>query len=330
MYGYNSLNFLSIMGSNLFLICLNWLNVVLGVMRILSSSDTSQNVRPKKRWWLLGAIVLMGAVFIQMPALWLLNQFAPNSPYIQQVSGNVWRGSAVVQLAAPSSAALNSPLLAAVAWRWRPSALLLGKMAADIELTSGQTRLQGQVKRGLTQWQLDDLSGKVDKQSLATLVDWQLPDTAIQVNGLSATLKEGVGFQKVTGQLTWVGGELGYPSGGKVYSILLPPLRADLSQESRNGAEVVHANVVDNNRKRLADLYLDNQGMLDVNLTQRLLENMPTYKGSAPADTAVISVRQPLFKGLGNAANGNASTGASHSSTSISPMPSRTPSLGAN
>lgn len=39
--------------------------------------------------------------------------------------------------------------------------------------------------------------------------------------------------------------------------------------------------------------------MLDVSLTQRLLENMPEYSGQAPQDTPVVSVRQPLLSGLG-------------------------------
>ena len=39
--------------------------------------------------------------------------------------------------------------------------------------------------------------------------------------------------------------------------------------------------------------------MLDVSLTQRLLENMAEYKGEAPQDTPVVSVRQPLLAGLG-------------------------------
>ena len=42
---------------------------------------------------------------------------------------------------------------------------------------------------------------------------------------------------------------------------------------------------------------LDN--MLDVSLTQRLLESMPEYTGQAPQDTPVVSVRQPLLNGLG-------------------------------
>lgn len=41
---------------------------------------------------------------------------------------------------------------------------------------------------------------------------------------------------------------------------------------------------MNNQDKRLGDLYIDGDNMLDVSLTQRLLENMPEYKGQAPQD----------------------------------------------
>ena len=99
--------------------------------------------------------------------------------------------------------------------------------------------------------------------------------------------------------MTWVGGEVGYPSGGKVFYITMPALRAELSTEQKNNRDLLHINLLNNQDKRLGDLYLDSDNMLDVSLTQRLLENMPEYKGQAPQDTPVVSVRQPLLAGLG-------------------------------
>ena len=156
------------------------------------------------------------------------------------------------------------------------------------------------------------MSGKVAPETLASLVDWQLPNTPIQVNNVSlsrqsgssaaaenASTKNSSGFTQADGQLTWVGGEIGYPSGGKVFYLTMPAMRAELSAEQKNNKNLLHINLLNNQDKRLGDLYIDGDNMLDVSLTQRLLESMPEYKGQAPQDTPVVSVRQPLLNGLG-------------------------------
>jgi general secretion pathway protein N len=164
------------------------------------------------------------------------------------------------------------------------------------------------------------MSGKIAPETLASVVDWQLPNAPIQVNNVSlkrqsaantaasnsangsnnsGSATKAAGFSEASGQLTWVGGEVGYPSGGKVFYITMPALRAELSAEQKNNKNLLHINLVNNQAKRLGDLYIDGDNMLDVSLTQRLLENMPEYKGQAPQDTPVVSVRQPLLNGLG-------------------------------
>ncbi len=155
------------------------------------------------------------------------------------------------------------------------------------------------------------MSGKIAPETLASVVDWQLPNTPIQVNNVSLQRQSGssaadnesnkalAGFTQADGQLTWVGGEVGYPSGGKVFYITMPVMRAELSAEQKNNQNLLHINLLNNQDKRLGDLYIDGDMMLDVSLTQRLLENMPEYKGQAPQDTPVVSVRQPLSAGLG-------------------------------
>lgn len=50
----------------------------------------------------------------------------------------------------------------------------------------------------------------------------------------------------------------------------------------------------------MANLLLDANIMLDVQLTQRLLLNIPSYDGKAGLDTFVISSRQPLIQGVTN------------------------------
>ncbi|MDN5897507.1 MAG: type II secretion system protein N, partial [Psychrobacter sp.] len=200
-------------------------------------------------------------------------------------------------------------------WSWQPWHLLLGKLSADVDINSEQTRLNGQVKIGLNSWQVKNMSGKIAPETLANIVDWQLPNTPIQVNNVSLKRQSGsnmsadtdpsrsssklTGFSQADGQLTWVGGEIGYPSGGKVFYLTMPALHAELSAEQKNNKNLLHINLLNNQDKRLGDLYIDSDNMLDVSLTQRLLENMPDYKGQAPQDTPVVSVRQPLLNGLG-------------------------------
>jgi general secretion pathway protein N len=242
-----------------------------------------------------------------MPAAWLLEKYAPDTPYVQHVSGNVWQGAAIWQL--PMS---STSLTGMAEWSWKPWQLLIGKLGADVNVHSSQTRLSGQVKLGLKSWQVDNMSGKIAPETLASMVNWQLPNTPIQVNNVSLTrqsdksdtsssepAKDAGGFSAADGQLTWVGGEVGYPSGGKVFYITMPALRAELSTEQKNDRDLLHINLLNNQDKHLGDLYLDSDNMLDVSLTQRLLENMPEYKGQAPQDTPVVSVRQPMLAGLG-------------------------------
>ena len=264
----------------------------------MPQASASSNKRPRKLWWLVGFVLFALFTVLQMPAAWVLEKYAPDSPYVQHVSGNLWQGSAIWQL--PLS---DMPLTGAATWSWQPWQLLLGKIGAEVEVSTGQTRLDGQVKVGRGSWQINDMSGKIAPETLATVVDWQLPNAPIQVNALSVqrhskTAEKAAGFSQADGQLTWVGGEMGYPSAGKTFYLTLPPLRAQLSSEQKNNQNLLHMNVLNNQDKRLGDLYLDGDSMLDVSLTQRLLENMPEYKGQAPQDTSVVSVRQPLLSGL--------------------------------
>ena len=277
----------------------------------MTQVSASSHKRPRRKlWWLVGLVLFALFAVLQMPAAWLLEKYAPETPYVQHVSGNVWQGAAIWQI--PLSAA---PLIGAAEWSWQPWHLLLGKFGAEVDILSEQTRLNGQVKVGANSWEIKDMSGKIAPETLTRVVDWQLPNTPIQVNNISLKRQSGSdtadngsnnessknlsGFSQAAGQLTWVGGELGYPSGGKVFYITIPALRAELSAEQKNNKNLLHINLVNNQDKRLGDLYLDGDNMLDVSLTQRMLESMPEYKGQAPQDTAVVSVRQPLLNGLG-------------------------------
>ncbi len=261
----------------------------------------ADNRRPKKSWWLVGMVLFMLFLLLQMPATWVIKKVAPNNSYIQHVSGNLWQGALIWQL--PMGA---SSLSGSGAWSWRPLSLLFGKMGANVEVNTGQSTLVGKVNVGQNSWQIDDFNGKITPETLASLVNWQLPNAAIDVKDvrIDHQAKKGEkvgGFTKADGQLLWAGGEMGYPSGGRVFHLMMPKVYASLSAEQKNNTNLLHLSLNNQQDKRLGDLYLDDNMMLDVNLTQRLLETMPDYKGQAPKDTPVVSVRQPLFANLGGA-----------------------------
>ncbi len=258
------------------------------------------NRRPKKSWWLVGIVLFMLFLLLQMPAAWVMKKFAPEANYIQHISGNIWQGSAVWQL--PVGAV---PLSGTASWSWRPWQVFLGKFGADVAISSGQSSLKAKVAIGKSSWQASEVNGKITPETLNHVMDWQLPNSPIKVQDvmLKREAKKGEnpsGFSKASGQLIWAGGEVGYPSGGRVFRLLMPSTFADLSAEQKNNKRLLHITLNNQQNKRLGDLYLDGDNMLDVNLTQRLLETMPEYKGQAPLDTPVVSVRQPLISSLGS------------------------------
>ena len=61
--------------------------------------------------------------------------------------------------------------------------------------------------------------------------------------------------------------------------------------------QVLNIDVRDQRDQKMINLLLDKNLMLDVQITQRMLMNVPSYQGKAGLDTYVVSSRQPLLKG---------------------------------
>lgn len=255
--------------------------------------------RPSVWWWLLGLLMLAASLVVQLPAAWLVKKFAPNNPYLQHVAGNLWHGQANWQL----SVRPNQPLVGTVDWQWQPWRLLTGNMGFAIKIDSRQTQLTGTIALNRTTWQVADVSGKITAETLRQLVDWQLPDTPLVVNHVHVK-KTKQGYPKADGTLTWAGGEVGYPNAGRVYQLNLPTILGTLTSETArtaggaansgtNGA-VLHLALTNEQGQRLGDLRLDNDAMLDVALTQRLLKTMPKYHGKGVDDSVIVTTRQPI------------------------------------
>lgn len=190
----------------------------------------------------------------------------------------------------------NKAVSGTLNWRWQPVYLLTGKMAMTVEIRSGQTLLKGLSKFGKDSWQVQDFNGKISKDMLSRFGSWQLPDTPILLNNLSLSNVSGQ-FVDVAGKFSWVGGNMAYPSGGRSFQINLPKMQGVLSKEKSSGQAPsrLHLALTTMDGQRLGDFYVDNDKMLDVVLTQRLLKNMPDYRGQGADDSVVVSLRQPLF-----------------------------------
>lgn len=259
--------------------------------------------RPTKLWWLVGLILLCLCLVVQLPARWIVQKFAPNNPYLQQISGNLWQGQANWQLMTKP----NVPLAGSVDWQWQPWHLLTGKVGMKVTIRSGKTALHGNVKFGKNSWQANDFNGKITADTLKQIVNWQLPDTPISVKDVSIT-QTNQRYQSAKGVLNWTGGELGYPTGGRVYRMTMPTVVGTLATDkggattassatqagSASGGSRLQLAMTTPQGQRLGDIYIDNDDMLDIALTQRLLKNMPDYKGQGADDSVVVSLRQPI------------------------------------
>lgn len=262
----------------------------------------SVSSRPTKLWWLVGLVLLCLCLVVQLPASWIVQKFAPNNPYLQQISGNLWQGHANWQVVTDPTKTVTGT----VSWHWQPWQLLTGKLSFRTDIRSGKTNLIGNSRFGKNTWQITDFSGKISSDTLKQAVNWQLPDTPITLKEVNIEHTSS-GFADAKGTLNWAGGELGYPSGGRVYKITMPQMvgTVSLDKASANSQNPQNAQTASNGQRlhlalatpqgqRLGDIYLDNDNMVDVALTQRLLKNMPDYHGQGADDSVVVSLRQPL------------------------------------
>lgn len=263
---------------------------------MIAKQQKQKTNKPSRLWWLLAVILLLLFLFVQLPAAWLVKRFAPNTSYLENISGNLWQGQAQWRI---TSATQKIPLAGSVQWQWRPWELILLRLGADITLTTGQTELEGRVALGKNKWQARGLSGSVAANTIASVSQINWPNTSVEVKSLSLGYKKGTGWTLADGSLVWAGGSVGYPVNSKVQRVDLPAMTANLmmenskkTQESQAGK--LHLALLNANDERMGDLYLDADNMMDVQLTQRLLVNVQGYKGNAAMDTAVVSLRQPL------------------------------------
>ena len=237
------------------------------------------------KWWIFAICVFFIFIMLQIPATWLISKFYKNNQLLQNVSGNIWQGQADWH---------KGNLKGSLSSKTRPLDLFLLRLGANIEVHSGRTQLEAVLGYGLGQKiMLHHINGDIAPETLKNIVDWQWPINAIQLQDINFDFKKDQGFSQAEGQFQWAGGELIYSYAQRQEQMNLPSLKGKLSDENHK----LIFDIRDQRDQKLMALQLDQNLMLDVQLTQRLLLNIPSYQGKAGLDTYVISSRQPLFKG---------------------------------
>lgn len=242
------------------------------------------NNKPNTFKWLILAIgTFFIFVVLQVPAAWLIAKFYKNNQVVHNVNGNIWQGSADWK---------KGNLNGSLNWQLRPLDFLLLRTGANIDVHSGNTKISGIVSYGLGKTlHLKDLQGQLAPETLKSIADWQWPTNPIQFSNVSLKFKKQQGFNDAVGDMQWSGGELLYTFAQRQERMNVPVLAALMADE--NGQLLI--DVRDNREQKMMNIKLDADLMLDVQLTQRLLLNVPSYEGNAGLDTFVISTRQPLM-----------------------------------
>ncbi|HCI3535759.1 type II secretion system protein N [Acinetobacter baumannii] len=237
------------------------------------------------KWWFFALIAFLIFIILQIPATWLISKFSKNNQTVHNVSGNIWQGQADWHRGA---------LRGTIHWKTRPLDLLLLRFAADVDIHSGNTQLTGIMAYGFGKKVIvRDMNGQIAPETLKQIVNWQWPVNSIQLKDIQFNYKKEQGFAAVDGQLYWGGGALIYNIGDRQDRMNMPSLSGQLTDQ--NGQ--LQVDIRDQRNQKMANLLLDANMMLDVQLTQRLLLNVPSYDGKAGLDTFVISSRQPLLQG---------------------------------
>lgn len=235
------------------------------------------------RWLTFAIVTFFIFVVLQVPAAWLIAKFYKNNQVLHNVSGNIWQGSADWK---------KGNLRGSLNWQLRPLDFLLLRLGAHVDVHSGNTKISGVAAYSLAKTlSLKEMQGQLAPETLKKLADWQWPSNPIQFSDVALKYKKEQGFSLADGVMQWSGGELNYTFAQRQERMNVPVLAAKLSADA--GQLII--DVRDNREQKMINIKLDPILMLDVQLTQRLLLNVPSYEGNAGLDTYVISTRQPLI-----------------------------------
>lgn len=235
-------------------------------------------------WWLFATISFLIFIVLQIPAAWLVTKFYKNNQNLHNISGNIWNGQADWQ---------KGKLTGTVSWHYRPLDLLLLKISADTQVYSGQTKFKGVLSYRFGNVMLQSVNGEIAPETLESLNSWQWPSSKIIIKDLNVEYKKSNGFDQTSGNIQWGGGELTYTFAQRQEHMNAPALKGNFLSDQEKLILDLH----DQKEQKIAHFALDADLMLDIQLTQRMMLNVPSYDGKAAMDTYVVSVRQPLIRG---------------------------------
>lgn len=229
----------------------------------------------------------------------LLEQNAgANAPLkLIQPAGTLWQGSGQLMNAGYPFGQLS--------WQAKPSALLSGKVGADVQLAladpttaGGGGQLKGNITSSSSHTALD-LSGTV----AGSWVSQWLAEYEVNIGGelstenLEATLdpNDYLRTLSATGDLTWSGGLVRYRIGNTLANQRLEPMRAVI-QGDMGTNEGILAEVFGQESYPLLLLAVQPNGHVKVSITQRLTEIVGSpWPGSEPDHAFVLVVEQAVF-----------------------------------
>ncbi|MGI9279875.1 MAG: type II secretion system protein N [Endozoicomonas sp.] len=171
----------------------------------------------------LATVSYTGFMLAELPAAFVWN-YAPKMPGIELegLSGSVWSGSA-------QELTLNGVELQEVTWDLKPSALLTGKIKADLEVGDDFSAVVGEATvtystQGVT---IEDLEADASADWLQQLAPMPVPATARgNINLVADTLVYEQGqCVELDGRLAWERGRISSPLG----DVKLGKANADLS-----------------------------------------------------------------------------------------------------
>ncbi|WOE30645.1 MULTISPECIES: type II secretion system protein N [unclassified Acinetobacter] len=235
-------------------------------------------------WWFFAVSVLLICIVLQIPAAWLMNQFNKNNQNFYNVVGNVWNGQADWE---------KGQLKGTIHWHYRPLDLLLFKVSSHVQLYSDKSQLEGIVGYRLGDWIFQSIEGEISPDTLRKLNSWRWPNSTLFIHDFNTRYRKKTGFENSSGQLQWQGGELVYRLAMHQEQMLLPALNGQfLSDQGK-----LIADIRNQKTHKMLYLVLDANGILDLQVTQRMMQHASGYTGQAAIDSYVISMRQPLIKG---------------------------------
>ena len=183
-----------------------------------------------KHWhrWLLGAALLVVFVIWQAPAGLVSRVTEGTDVRLLQAAGTLWSGEADLLVQGFPVGRLS--------WRWRPGALLGGRVGIEWALNAPGYRLHGNAAAAPSTLALNAVRGTVEEPALRRVLAAYdiVPSGNLTINTLDVpelTLDNAGNLLTISasGQLTWSGGPVTYRLSGVTRTVDLPPLEGALS-----------------------------------------------------------------------------------------------------